>query len=175
MHFNLEVNYLLDPAHLEIRASCEKKAKPKKRFLEEAHCHSLWLIEFQMHSKSGASKHRGWWTHFRQTVERERPKIRLRKPNFKFPVHFRSMHFWSFMFDFMPKEAKVVKTDAEEWLLIWLSGSARSKSEIERLLDRFKIVQTHFRDLNLVTHFLSRVLHAPLSKMNGSKHIKSRI
>ena len=41
MHFNLEVNYLLDPAHLEIRASCEKKAKPKKRFLEEAHCHRI--------------------------------------------------------------------------------------------------------------------------------------
>ena len=47
MHFNLEVNYLLDPAHLEIRVSCEKKAKPKKLFLEEAHCFRISDANFQ--------------------------------------------------------------------------------------------------------------------------------
>jgi len=43
MHFNLEVNYLLDPAHLEIRASCEKRQSPKKHFERR-----LIVLEFQM-------------------------------------------------------------------------------------------------------------------------------
>ena len=108
MHFNLEVNYLLDPAHLEIRASCEKKAKPKKRFLEEAHCHRIsdaskighiWakrvLVTFS--PDGGARETENMPTHQYLSPLHSNPCVSI----FEFPVHFRSMHFWTLTFDFM--------------------------------------------------------------------------